>query len=406
MTFIRNRFTFFLFACILLLCHFPLSAQEAILSSYERNFIRASLSAKSRVLIDAALDERSGEFLASLYNTALSFVLANGAFLRDDPDMIALVATVAKGTAAIGNSSPAAAADSVNKLWGLFQMFNDPYTRVEILGGLANMGRNNRELTGNLNKFLSDETAAFRRANFNNQAANREFPVTLACISALRVLGDGSSFPVLFSAMTSGYPQVIIQESLKAMEAIQGNFKDYLVDIIKNNPFSEKAAAFRIGAYNERFSAPERGELAQAALEVSLESSGPAELALRYDAITVLTRLKWSPAASSAIRNFHKVYSDYSGGVAPRDRLVEAINCLGVMSSSEAAQVLALQLGFINSQTEKTGNYDDAIILAIINSLGELADKAAFDNLLYIGYLNYPDKTKSAAREALARLKW
>ena len=76
------------------------------------------------------------------------------------------------------------------------------------------------------------------------------------------------------------------------------------------------------------------------------------------------------------------------------------------MSSSEAAQVLALQLGFINSRTEKTGLYDEAIILAIINSLGELADKSAFDNLLYIGYLNYPDKIQSAAREALARLKW
>ena len=85
---------------------------------------------------------------------------------------------------------------------------------------------------------------------------------------------------------------------------------------------------------------------------------------------------------------------------------MEAIVCLGVMSSSEAAHVLALQLGFFNSQTERTGEYDEAIVLALINALGELADKAAFDNLLYIGYLNYPDKIQSAAREALARLKW
>ena len=58
------------------------------------------------------------------------------------------------------------------------------------------------------------------------------------------------------------------------------------------------------------------------------------------------------------------------------------------------------------SQTEKTGEYDEETVLALINSLGELADKAAFDNLLYIGFLNYPDKIQAAAREALNRLKW
>ena len=390
----------FFVICNLLVCHIPLSAQESILTSYERSFIRASISEKSRVLSDAALDEKAGEFIGALYDTAFNFTLTNGEALRSDSDMIALVVTAARGSAAYGKNIA-----SVNKLWQLFKIFNDPYTRVEILGALAVLGKGNQEIIGNLNKFLSDETAAFRGSRFP-QAAGNDYPVVRACINALGMLGDSSSFPVLFTAMTAGYPQAIVQECLKAMESIQGNYKDYLIAVIRNNPFPEKAVAFRIGAYNEKFSPEERGELAQAALEVSIENSGPAELALRYDAITALTRLKWSPASALAIRNLYKVQSDFSNGIASRERLLEAIACLGVMSSSEAAQVLALQLGFINSQTERSGDYDEDIVLALINSIGELADKSAFDNLLYIGFLNYPDKIQAAAREALNRLRW
>jgi hypothetical protein len=206
--------------------------------------------------------------------------------------------------------------------------------------------------------------------------------------------------------MITGYPQAITQETLKALESINGNYKDYLIDVIRNNPFPEKAAAFRIGAYNEKLRPAERGELAHAALEVSLEHSGLVEAALRYDAVTVLTRHKWSPASSLAIRHFYRVQKDYTGGAVPRERLLEAIACLGVMSSSEAAHALALQLGYFNSQTERSGEYDEAVILAIINALGELGDKAAFDYLLYISYLNYPDKIQASAREALNRLRW
>ena len=399
MVFKKSPIVIFLVFCIALVCDFSLSAQESILSSYERSFIRASLSEKARVLKDAELDERADEFIGSLYNTALSFALANGEFLRGDPDMTALVAAAARGAAIAGNRA------SVKTLWELFQLYNDSYSRVEILGALSELGKGNMELIGNLNGFLSGENSYYRRNDYA-LTGRQDYPVIRACIAALGILGESSSFPVIFSAMTSGYPQMIIQESLKAMESIQGDYKDFLIEVIRMNPFPEKAAAFRIGAYNEKLNPEERGELAQTALEVSLENSGPAELSLRYDAITILTLLKWSPAASLAVRNFYQVQADYSGGIVPKERLLEAITCLGVMSSSEAARALALQLGFLNSETEKTGNYDEAITLTIIDSLGELADKAAFDNLLYIGYLNYPDNIQAAARDALNRLKW
>ena len=384
------------FFSVLLLWFFPvfLSAQESILSSYERNFIRANLADKTRVLRDAATDERSPEFIGALYELAIRFALGNGEFLQDDPDMIVLVATVARGAASGGNKA------SLKSLWQLFQAYRDSYSRVEILGALVILGMGDWELIGNLNKFLEEQNKSFRAG------VSMDYPVLRSCIEALGILGDESSFPVLFSSMAAGYPQVIAQEIPRALESIKGNYLDYLIGIIHNNPFPEKAAAFRVGANNEKLTLAERGRLAQTALEIALGYSGPAEASLRYDAIVVLTRLKWTPASALAVRNFYRVQTDYTTGAVLKERLIEAIACLGVMQTSEAAQALALQLGYFNSQTERSGKYDETVMLALVSALGELGDKAAFDYLLYISYLNYPDRIQVSAREALNRLRW
>jgi len=369
-------------------------AQESILASYHWNFVRASLAGKTAILLDAATDERAEEFIGELYEIALQYALSKGRLFYDEPEMISLVAVAARGAGTAGNTA------SLESLWELFGVFQDAHTRVAILGALGTLGAGNPQVVANLNQLLDDKNRAFRAGQHVNHIVLR------SCIAALGAFGDESSFPVLFSAMTAGYPQVIIQETLRALETIQGNHTNYIIQVIRNNPFPEKAAAFRIGAYNERIPPSERAEIARTALEVSLGASGPVENALRYDAVTVLTRLRWTPAAPLAIRNFYRVQTDHLNGTAPRERLLEAIASLGIMESTEAAQTLTLQLGLINSRTERTGEFDEEVILAIINSLGELGDKVAFDHLLYISFLNYPDRIQASAREALNRLRW
>ena len=50
--------------------------------------------------------------------------------------------------------------------------------------------------------------------------------------------------------------------------------------------------------------------------------------------------------------------------------------------------------------------FDEQTVMAVIRNLGILGDKVAFDYLLYIGYLKYPDSIKKAAKDALQNLKW
>ncbi len=60
----------------------------------------------------------------------------------------------------------------------------------------------------------------------------------------------------------------------------------------------------------------------------------------------------------------------------------------------------------INSYTEKGKAYDEKVVTSILNALGALGDKVAFDDLMYTQYLNYPTGVKKAARAALDKLKW
>jgi hypothetical protein len=241
---------------------------------------------------------------------------------------------------------------------------------------------------------------------------NPDFPTLTACIDTLAALGEGSSFAVLFSAMSAGYSEEITQNTIRALESLKGDYKQYLVDVIVKNTPAEKLAAYRLGADNQNFTEAEQGDLAETALMVSLDlSKGPqAQNAdvktLRYEAVKNLTRLHWTRASDQAVRNFYLVQTDFSNNAVNKERLIEAIACLGAMGDSESAQVLAIQLGFYNSQVERSGEYDADIILALVNALGEIGDKVAFDYLLYIGYLSYPETIQNAAREALQRLKW
>jgi hypothetical protein len=387
------------------LCSPGLFSQDAILVSYERNFVRASLANKAGILRDAAVDDRSPEFIGALYEFALQFILDSGELLRDDPDMIALAGIAARGA---GEAAHTPAAET---LWQVFNLYRDSHSRVEILRALAVLGKGNAGMVENLNQYLSDQTA------YHRSGMVPDYPTLGACIAALAAIGNDSTYPVLFSAFLASFPGSLGDEITGAMGSIEGDYLHFLSELIRRNGPAEKLAAFRLGAGNPGFSPAQRGGLAETALEVSLElfpgnsgegsgSGWAAASSLRYEAVEALAALKWTRASPLAIRHFYRVQTDLGNAAAPRERLLEAVNCLGAMGNSESAQVLALQLGYINSQTERGGEFDEDLILALIRALGEIGDKAAFDYLLYIEYINYPERIQAAARESLNRLKW
>jgi len=286
----------------------------------------------------------------------------------------------------------------------LFLCYSDTKAGEEILVLLGKFGGGFKYLAADINNFLARQIDAFV------SGAIVDYSLISACITAILDLGDSSSYPVLFNLLCAGFPEVIAFEAAGAMDLIPGNYAQFLADVIRINPPEEKLAAFKAGNSSNHLSIYERGYLAELALEQSFSLMDGEEntvlSAMRYAAISALVPLRWTRASVLAIRHYYLVYADYQQGDAAKEQLVEAIACLGAVGDSDAALVLALQLGLINISTEKTGIYDNAITLAIIKALGMIGHKDVYEHLLQVSYLSYPDSIHSAAREAIEHLKW
>ena len=74
--------------------------------------------------------------------------------------------------------------------------------------------------------------------------------------------------------------------------------------------------------------------------------------------------------------------------------------------SQEEIDFVNLKLEEFNNKKEKDEKLSIPVVKAVINTLGAIGNKTAFDYLLAVTYLSYPDEVLSAAREALAGLRW
>ncbi|GHV02067.1 hypothetical protein FACS189485_01630 [Spirochaetia bacterium] len=380
-----------------------LAAQESILNSYQRNFTRAELSAKAGILQDAAADHRASEFIGELYEFAMNFILRNARQFQRDSDITTLLTISVRGAADAGYTA------SVNTLRQMFNVYRDTQSRTAVLGALGVLGKGNAQVINELKQFLADQNNLF----LSDLEINQD--TFLACISALGSLGDNSSFPLLFPVLFAGYPDDIIAAVEKALGNLYGDSYQFIIDVVQRNPVREKLAAFRIGRRTDnfsRFSPVQRGTLAETALDIGLslkpntDADEAAASALMAGAAAVLGELKWSRAASLLVKYFYRAQAEYQNGRISGEQFLGAVTILGAMGSAEAAQALALQLGYFNSRMERRGDFDETLTLGVVNTLGEIGAKIAFDYLLYINYLPYPESIQVAARDALGRLKW
>ena len=128
--------------------------------------------------------------------------------------------------------------------------------------------------------------------------------------------------------------------------------------------------------------------------------------ALQVRALSVLSENKWTRASSVVLTFFDYAKSLYDNEEMSDADFVIVINSLNRVSPLEGVTPLVNYLGELNAKVEGEEVVSEAVVLAVINTLGDIGDKSAFDALLSVTYYNYPQSVLSAAREALAGLKW
>ncbi len=394
------RKAFSVFAAILVLSLSGLPAQESseLIDTYRRNFVRSSLGTKLELLKEASAYDSVD--MGPLYDTAIQFVLGNASLLSTDAllrDMSVLSVNMIRKY----KYAPAS-----ENLWNLFSVYKDSLVRVPLLQTLAEVAVGNKAILKELNAFLDTQISLYK------SGVRLDLAVLDAAVFAIGRLGDSSSFPYLFAVYTASVNKAITDRASVAMAALKGDYALFLAEVVRAHPPAEKSAALEAGLRGEALVPEKRAELAEAALAVgvSYQSPSPSDqghiVALRTSAARELTSREWQKASPLAIKHFYDFQAQYNRGQVSKSNFLEAIALLGAMGTTEAAQALALYLQLINTETEQGKSFDEQITLAVVTNLGRLGDKTAFDYLLYIGYLQYPEAVKKAARDSLQKLRW
>ncbi|MDR2182058.1 MAG: hypothetical protein LBN92_05190, partial [Treponema sp.] len=107
------------------------------------------------------------------------------------------------------------------------------------------------------------------------------------------------------------------------------------------------------------------------------------------------------------IKNYHHCLAAYrSSRERGRADYLEAVSAVAAMENAEAAGLLTLQLDLVNAGMESSASCDESVVLALVDALGALGYKAAYDSLARMDRLPYSAAVKSSAADALAKLQW
>lgn len=371
---------------------------QDLLRSFKRNFAIASLDVKMQIIQDAG--SSGSPEMGPLYRQAVDYVLDNFTLIDTDQRFRQLAVLAMDQMEEVGYTD---GRYSVQKLFGADE---DTGIRVSCLNALGTLAQGDEETIEYLNVWLGNQNTIFQSGKVP------DIYVISAGVRALSRLGDQSSFPNLFTTMTLGYTDDITRSAREGLFGLGGDLKDNMITVLRESDLEEKKLAVQMSLETDRLDDQQKGEIAQFAMDVGLHTavvdnpSRQIARELRYTAAVVLTQRKWSAATDLVIEHFDTILLEYDRGLTDRRRVVEAVDCLGAMETHEAAVRLTQYLVLLNSYTERVQEFDNIIVLAVVENLGILGDKTAFDDLLYTQYLSYSSEVKKAAKDALDNLRW
>ncbi len=363
------------------------------LEAYRANFASANLDTKLEIL--RAADSEDPEAFGPLYGQALSFVVSNSESL-DSNRVLREIGLMSVERVDAGSYRPA-----VTDLWRLFEVYPETTTRIRILTALGRLADESPDEKDSLAEWVA------RQNNLNQTNVEVDLQVLTAAVGTLGELRDPVAFESLLDVVLLQYPQFVTSEARTALGNLEGNPLELAADILRRKPVLDKGEAFSFFMRDNYVPEDEKGPLAVTTMNIALNvrpqslDEQEAVRQLRYAAAVVLRDKAYSEGTSAVIRHFNETVLEFDRGQTTQNRLLEAIATLGAMGNETAAQRLTDYLELLNTYTEQDRPYEMQIVLAVIQNLGILDYPGSYNALFMTTILeNYPDRVKSAAREA------
>ncbi|MBP3366962.1 MAG: hypothetical protein J6K96_08245 [Treponema sp.] len=357
-------------------------------------FYKGNLAEKNQIVKDAA---EAGD--GSIALQSLDFSISAYGALHGESEFITLAETSVKALTA-GNT-PGKEKEAAEKLRSVFKLFSEPQIKIAVLDAFS-------VFQAPENLFLVND---FFYEKMQNSADIDE--ALLKAVLYMGSYGNAASFNMLFIAdildVWPSYSKILAN----AYGSLADGSEKEILQLLATVPAERKIIILEKLSSNPKIAKKICGEAAENVLssviysmEGSQDDSSGMQTELMLASLQIISDANWTRASKMATSCFDALRSGYESGSISDEAFSNAIADIASVASADTAKVLSSYLDFLNRSTEKKQPPAKAVVLSVINSLGELGDKNAFDCLLYATYLDYPEEVILSAKSALAKLKW
>lgn len=364
-------------------------------------YIKGNINEKT-----AAVREASGTDADYLCEQALDFVLSNKELLGNDRDLdaLAVASVLSIRNEYISSLSEKQKLVLMNKLCDLFTKFSQSGTVQSAV--ISKVVAQNNQLP------VADFTAMLNSYISKNNINQIDSSVAKSIFSALEVIGNNESFLILYTLWNnpkySNYSSNIEATLVKLVPLSMNE----IIAVIQQGNINQISSLFKLVKNNHTIPKNYTCEISENILSESIlmmeDSSRINEslTGIQIESMKVLSENKWTRASTVALSYFELSKTLHSLGYLKEADMQGIIASLSNISPLSAVVPLSKYLEELNSKKEQNENVSTEIVLSVINTLGAIGDKSAFDSLLAVTYLTYPESVMSAARDALAGLRW
>ena len=380
----------------ILFIFFPCFSQTA-----KQRFLKGNLSDKATVLRDAANEDKYW-----LSSKSIDFVYENYQYLGDDRDFENFAVSAIYSIPDFeGLTLSKESYQEIGKKLRLiyFNYISSNNVKCAILSKYVSL-RNyypTEELTAGINADLMKTDPALMDSTLFH-----------SIVSALGVIGDKESFVLLFDAYAKNKVTQYNNELREALSNLIPQGIDLYLSLIHSKDIDYLRATYNLINNNSKISQNFISEIAENLLNESIllmsnSTENTKELvAIQLGAINILDVNNCTRAASSVVAYFDVAKRVHSNSLISDKDFVGVVYALGNLAPISSVSPLVEYLESANASVEKEEMVSYEVVTAVIKTLGAIGDKSAFDSLLAVTYLDYPDYVLSATREALAGLKW
>lgn len=370
--------------------------------SLKIKYLKGNISEKT-----SAVKEATGEDSWWLCENALDFVLNNKEIIGNDRELDALaVATILS----ISNDYVSTLLSEtqkfvlMNKYIDLFSKYESSATvQTAVISKVISQKDilNYNDFTAILNSYIS-----------KNSLNQIDSSVLKSILTAFEYIGNNQTFLILYTLWNNPKNIDYSQNIENALVSLIPISMNEVLNIIHQKDINKITAIFNLAKNNTKISRNSACEIAENVLNESILLSDDSSkitddyVKLQLSALEILSENNWTRASAIALS-----YFDFSKKLYSEKKLTDSdmqivISSLSNIAPLNAVLPLSKYLEELNSKKEQNDEISSEIVLTVIKTLGAIGDKSAFDSLLAVTYLDYPESVLSAAREALAGLRW